>query len=177
MTTVEKRGLRRFKVALKVTVTDVERTVAVPCVVRDANLSGCQIISANIEDLPDTVLVEIPDFDQPIKGNIVWRDKTTAGVEFTWEAQREDERRGAKRMQVDLPVVVFDADLNEITHCTICDASQTGCRIRGAEIGDLPQNLHLSIPKLTAPIKGEIVWRSIYEAGIKLAWHSDAMAS
>lgn len=170
MSNSEKRMTRRFQVALKVMVSDLERTKQVRCMVRDASPTGCQLISVNIQEFPDFILVKVPALDQWIKGKIMWRKFNTAGVEFQWEAVGGDDRRGARRMSVNMPVDIYGRDLKPLTSCVMCDASRTGCRIRGADIGELPAEICISIPRLTAPVQAEIVWCTSYEAGIRFEW-------
>ena len=66
---------RRHKHAVRASASDRLQKNVVPCIIRDGSIFGCKIVSRNISDLPDEVLLKVPNLNQLIKGCIIWRDQ------------------------------------------------------------------------------------------------------
>ncbi len=167
------RKHNRYKVAFHTIVFDRLQQNAVRCMIRDGSISGCKIVSVKVFDLPDKVLLKIPNLDQLIRGRIVWRNKDSAGIEFEWEANRPDDRRNAPRQEAAMRAAIKDYDLNKLADCIILDASRTGCRISSKALATLPDDILIEIQGLTEPVLALIVWRNGNMAGLKFVWQSD----
>lgn len=173
MKNVGQRHKRRFKVAIHAIVSDRQQQNTIRCMIRDGSISGCKIISRQVSDLPDKVLINVPNLSQSIKGRIVWRNQDSAGIEFKWETKCSDERRNAPRQEVSILATILDHNLNKLSDCIILDASRTGCRISSEAVSTLPDDLHIEIPCLTEPVLALIVWRNGNMAGLEFFWEDD----
>lgn len=168
-----RRHNRRHKLAISAVVSDCHQQNAVRCMLQNGGISGCKIISKHVPDLPDKVLIKVPQLSQSIKGHIIWRNQNSAGVELKWETNYPDERRNAARQEVAIPATIMDHSLKKLVDCIICDASMIGCRISSEELSTLPDNFYIDIPGLTKPIMAAIVWRNGNMAGLEFLWESD----
>ena len=172
MRNIGQRHNRRYKVAIHAVVSDRQRQNNVRCMIRDGSISGCKIISSKVSDLPDKVLINVPNLNQLIKGRIVWRNQDSAGIEFKWETNHPDERRKAPRQEVSILATIMDHNYNKLSGCMILDASRTGCRISSEAVSTLPDDIHIEIPGLTEPVLSLIVWRNGNVAGLEFLWGS-----
>lgn len=93
MVSVDRRAEERKKACVQAFVSDLGDALDVKCVVRDVCTTGCKIISSRVHELPEFVQLVPEDFDQPIRGRIVWRRKNMAGLCF--EHACSDEVRAA----------------------------------------------------------------------------------
>lgn len=155
-------------------VSDPNRLCNIDCLVRDASLSGCKIVSSLVADLPDEVRVQILGLPTAIQGRIVWRDARMAGVRFVWDAPKDLDRRGDRRVTTQFPVAVSDRDRRRTVRGLIGDASASGCRIELDQLALLPDEIWLRVEGLTGEIRGRIVWRKGREAGVRLLWSADS---
>jgi hypothetical protein len=55
------------------------------CLVRDANRTGCRIVTSLVDDLPDEIWLTLDGVRKPIEGRIIWRKGKQAGVQFVWD--------------------------------------------------------------------------------------------
>ena len=172
----DQRAKHRFQVAIRAVVINERTGEEFSCAIRDGSISGCKIVSSQVADFSEQVLVKVPKLEHMVRGRIVWRDERAAGIEFNWEASQVDERRDAPRREVLIPVVISDAALNKLADGTIMDASRTGCRIFGDKVQELPDRISLEICGLTGPMIGQIVWRNDGMAGVKFLWESEVYA-
>ena len=78
------RAKKRKKISQPAEITDMEKSVAISCMIRDATQDGCQIICANIEDIPDEFLLTPSNHDFTVRGVVIWRDPHKAGVQVDW---------------------------------------------------------------------------------------------
>lgn len=173
MENADQRKIRRFKVVIRAVVSDRQQENEINCMILEGSISGCKILSRQVSDLPEEILIKISEMSQLIKGRIVWRNHDTAGIEFQWESNRTDERRNAPRQEVSMPAIIMHYDLNKLADCTILDASRTGCRISTDELSELPDDLHIEIPNLTEPVLALVVWRKDNMAGLEFLWESE----
>lgn len=167
------RENRRYKLAVRASASDRLQKNVIPCIIRDGSIAGCKIISRYISDLPDQILIRIPNLDQTIKGRIIWRDQGSAGIEFKWDANPPDERRQAPRQGVVIPTVIMDQNLNKLTDGIISDASRTGCRITSEDVSTLPDDIYIEVPSLTEPVKARIVKREDNMARLEFSMESN----
>jgi hypothetical protein len=172
----DQRAKHSFQVAIRAYVVKPATGEQFACVIRDGSISGCKVICSQIADLPDNIVVKVAKLKQTIKGRIVWRDTKSAGIEFNWEASNVDELRDAPRQEAFMPELISDHGLNHLADCVVMDASRSGCRILGEKVPELPEQISLTIDGLTAPIGGQIVWRTEEMAGIKFLWESEVYA-
>ena len=80
--TQEDRTERRKKTAIHAFASDVDEKYEVKCIIREVSPSGCRIVSNGLDDLPDIIHLLPEGFDQIIAGQIIWREKHMAGVQF-----------------------------------------------------------------------------------------------
>lgn len=78
------RSRRRKRITQPAEITDLEKSVTISCMIRDASHDGCQIIGANIDDLPDEFLLTPSNHDFTVKGVIIWREPHRAGAQVDW---------------------------------------------------------------------------------------------
>jgi hypothetical protein len=173
MENTDQRHIRRFTVVISAIVSDRQQQNEISCTILQGSISGCKILSKQVSDLPEEILIKIPDLDQLIKGRIIWRNQDLAGIEFEWESNNPDERRNAPRQEVVIPAILKDYDLNKLADCIICDASRTGCRISCETLSELPNDLHIEIPGLTGPVLALMVWRKDNMAGMEFLWETE----
>ncbi len=170
MGNASQRKHNRYKVAFHTIVLDRLQQNAVRCMIRDGSISGCRIVSGKVFDLPDKILLKIPNLDKLIRGRIVWRNQDSAGIEFVWETDRPDDRRNAPRQEAAIPATIKDYNLEKLADCLICDASRNGCRIASKELAALPDDILIEIRGLTEPILARIIWREGIMAGLEFIW-------
>lgn len=173
MDKADQRANDRIKVAIHAVVTDREQQNAVRSMVKDASICGCKIISKQVPDLPDEVLLKVPNLDQLIKGRIVWRNHTMAGIQFEWNAVDPDDRRKAPRQEVEIQAVISDRECNKLTDCVINDANSIGCRITNAALYTVPDDVHIEVEGLTEPVLAKVIWRNGIQAGLEFYWECD----
>lgn len=177
MENFENRIARRVKVAIWAVVSDLKRFISIDCLIRDASLTGCKIISSKVADLPDEICIKVQGLEQTIEGRIAWRSTRMAGVQFVWDAPEDLDRRINRRISIELPVAVSDRYHTRTVRGFICDASTSGCRIELDELELMPNDIWLRVEALTGEIKGRIVWRNGNKAGVRLLWSGDSYAS
>ncbi|MGI9383314.1 MAG: PilZ domain-containing protein [Methyloligellaceae bacterium] len=171
---LENRIARRVKVAIWAVVSDLRRFCSIDCLVRDASLTGCKIVSSKIADLPDEIYIEVMGLPQTIVGRIVWRSTRMAGVKFIWDAPEDLNRRTDRRVPIQFPVAISDTQHTRTFWGSICDASFSGCRIEIDQLGRVPDDIWLQVEGLTGEIRGRIVWRKGNQAGVRLLWSGDS---
>lgn len=79
---LDRRTAHRKKTLIHAFASDLGDKYDVKCVIRDLSVSGCQIVSSYLDDLPDTIKIVPEGFDRPVYGRIVWRERKVAGVSF-----------------------------------------------------------------------------------------------
>lgn len=171
--TINERTNDRFNVALPAIAIDSKRKYHIPCIIRDGSITGCRIISSDIDDLPDDIYLKVPDLEEIIKGHVVWRNDRAAGIQFNWAATPKNCKRGASRREVDLPASLLDLNFNYLADCTIRNASRTGCRITTRDAASLPHEFRIRISGLTEPVMVRVVWRKDDTAGLEFFWDSE----
>lgn len=173
MQTHDQRAKKRFPLAIRAMIVDPSGEEGIPCVIRDGSVSGCKIVCDCVDDLPDEIRLDVPNIDQIIEGQIVWRSDRAAGVAFNWKKTSGGERRGVPRQKVDVPALVLDRDFKPLAKCSICDTSRTGCRIVLADGDSVPDEIRIEIEGLTGPAMARVVWREGRFAGVEFIWDSD----
>ncbi|MFD1696331.1 PilZ domain-containing protein [Roseibium aestuarii] len=84
----EKRAEKRYAMTAAARVCDMARKSEIKCVITDASKSGCRIEGEGLESLPDEVLVFVQTFDQPVRGTVAWKTKSSAGLRLFWNGAR-----------------------------------------------------------------------------------------
>ncbi len=82
---VEKRREPRKSVSIPAWVSGHKSDDGVRCDIVDASKSGCRLSSTGLEVLPENIKLQIAGLDMPVKGEIVWRNSSFAGVKLTWQ--------------------------------------------------------------------------------------------
>lgn len=77
-----KRSEERKSACIHAFVSDLADICNVKCIIRDASLKGCRIVSSRIQELPDVIQITPEGLERPIRGVIVWRNGNMAGVCF-----------------------------------------------------------------------------------------------
>lgn len=77
------------------------------------------------------------------------------------------ERRSERRRSVFLRAKIYGVDGAQITECAIMDASASGCKIISDSIGDIPDQIVITIRGLGETFAGRLVWRNSDMAGIE----------
>ena len=83
MSDINRRSEDRKGVGISARVQSVEGVSITSCIIRDVSKNGCQIVTSQVNDLPDTICIKIPGQKSPMKGKIMWRTINRAGVKFT----------------------------------------------------------------------------------------------
>lgn len=164
------------KVSFRAVVSSARDPDGFVCIIRHGTVSGCQIVTNRIADLPEDIFLKVEALDDLISGRIVRRDADTAEVEFRWDLEHAltNERRGAPRRRASIPVMLYDAGGNQTAFGMICDTSRTGCRIQCGKLQELGDDIVLEIKGITGPMKGRVVWRDKNVAGVALTWSETA---
>ena len=160
------------KISFRAIVSSAHDPDGFACIIRHGTVSGCQIVTSRIADLPDDIFLKVEALHDVISGRIVRRDMDTAEVEFRWDRDNAltNERRGAARRKANIPVMLYDADGTQTAFGMICDTSRTGCRIQCGKLATLGDDIVLEIKGITGPMKGRIAWRDKTVAGVALTW-------
>lgn len=85
----EKRSEPRYPVTVAAKVSDLGRKAHLTCVITDASRSGCRIEGEGVGSLPDDLLVFVEGFDQPVRGQIAWKEDRSAGLRLNWNGARK----------------------------------------------------------------------------------------
>lgn len=80
----EDRSKRRTKISQPAEITDLEKSVTISCMIKDATQDGCQLICANMEDVPDEFLLTPSNQEFTVRGVIIWRESHRAGAQVDW---------------------------------------------------------------------------------------------
>lgn len=86
---VESRVEQRKKSAIHAFASDTDHKYEVKCIIRDISQSGCRIVTTNLDDLPKVIHLLPEGFDKPVLAQIVWREKSMAGVQFLSDMEGE----------------------------------------------------------------------------------------
>lgn len=54
----------------------------IPCLVRDMSASGASVDVANIQDVPDTIVLIVGQADMRLRCKVVWRRGSGLGLQF-----------------------------------------------------------------------------------------------
>jgi hypothetical protein len=98
----ERRQVPRQKSFLRGQVLFNNRRNAVDCLIRDISTRGARLIFSTSATTPDALEVFIPQKDQTLHAQVIWRSSSEIGVEFRQPQQAEtppDEGNLADRVQ------------------------------------------------------------------------------
>jgi len=131
---------------------------------------GCWIVSDKVGLLKQEVGLRLAGNDRLVRGTIVAYGDNQARVSFEIKRDGPAEQRREIRRPVWITAVVCGRTNTASMKCRIVDASQSGCRLEGNKLNRLPNEIEISIPGLSLPISGRIVWRQDNQAGVSLNW-------
>lgn len=90
----DQRRARRHDTSLRARVTGVNGGEGFEGMIVDASVSGARLWSADVDRLPDAIIIEVEGIAAPIPGRIVWRKQNEAGVALKFpEASSDPSRR------------------------------------------------------------------------------------
>ncbi len=138
--------------------------------VRDLSERGCLIVSDKVDLLRDEIGLRLSGVEKLIHGNIVARGENRAQISFRLGSEKPVEKRREPRRPVLITAVVCGRTSSVSMKCLIVDASKSGCRLEGDRLDRLPEEIEISIPSMSTPIVGQIVWRRDDKAGVRLSW-------
>lgn len=78
----ERRVERRRSVFLQADVSTLDGLQITNCSIRDTSRTGCKIISDDIDNIPDELVLSIRGLNETFVGRVIWRDTDMAGIEF-----------------------------------------------------------------------------------------------
>lgn len=78
----ERRGGPRSRVAKRASVAARGSIDSIDCLIRDANETGCRLVSSRLADFPDEISLTVEGVNKPVDARIVWRAGKEAGVAF-----------------------------------------------------------------------------------------------
>src|SRR3954465_5789330 len=87
--TVERRRMARQKSFLRGMIYFNNRRNAVDCLVRDISPYGARLIFSDAVTTPDVLELYIPQKEQTLRVQVIWRHGQEAGVAFAQAAQME----------------------------------------------------------------------------------------
>jgi hypothetical protein len=175
MEDLDLRANERRKVAIQVVISDREQQNTVRSVVQDASICGCRIFSKQVTNLPEDVLLRVPNLSQSIKGHIVWRSRETAGIAFDWTTLDPNDKRSTPRQDVEIKAVISDREHNKLADCIILDANSKSCRIGNVALYTVPDDIHVQVEGLSEPVLAKLVWRNGNTAGLEFYWECDIL--
>ena len=82
MTDKNKRARDRRQVQIPVRIYDLSREMVVKCAMQNASKDGCMLVTNELQNFPDEIVLEFVKFTGSREGRIVWRDQNSAGVLF-----------------------------------------------------------------------------------------------
>ncbi len=83
----DKRASRRRQVFLQADVCTLDGMQIGHCSIRDTSRTGCKIMSDNIAQIPDELVLSIRGLDETFVGRVMWREADMAGIEFLNDVQ------------------------------------------------------------------------------------------
>lgn len=98
--TSEKRKEKRRPVSIAAQVSSSGAARSFSCKIVDASLSGCRLQCDDLDLLSDAIILKIPGMDLPVRGAIVWRVDSFAGVKMMWQFSRKSELQNAETIKV-----------------------------------------------------------------------------
>ena len=82
MTDKDKRARDRRQVQIPVRIYDLSREMVVKCAMEDASKNGCKLVTDELQNFPDEIILEFVKFKGSREGRIMWRDQNLVGVWF-----------------------------------------------------------------------------------------------
>ncbi|MTH95244.1 PilZ domain-containing protein [Roseibium sp. RKSG952] len=79
-----KRMERRNDVSMPVSITDGSGQIEISGTIVDAGENGCRIVAEGLGSLPEHVLLNLPRFKGPLRGQFAWRTQTSGGLKLDW---------------------------------------------------------------------------------------------
>lgn len=177
------RAEPRKRVSIPAIISDRGRSQQVDAQICDASSSGCRITSCDIEALPQDVLIKIDSLGKPIKGTIVWRTDSEAGVKFFFDAQKPSDPAlsaggemvggSADMSDAGFPGFVYDRKGLISIRCLIKNPNGAGCLLVTDIASHLPDEIAIKFAEMKDPLAANIVWRSGPLAGVTFDFSPD----
>ncbi len=82
MTDKYKRARDRRQVQIPVRIYDLSGKMVVECTMQDGSKNGCKLVTDELQNFPDKIIVEFVKFKGSREGKIMWRDPNSVGVWF-----------------------------------------------------------------------------------------------
>ena len=82
MTDKDKRARDRRQVQIPVRIYDLSREMVVKCTMQDGSKNGCKLVTDELQNFPDEIILEFVKFKGSREGRIMWRDQNSVGVWF-----------------------------------------------------------------------------------------------
>ncbi|MTI42211.1 PilZ domain-containing protein [Roseibium hamelinense] len=161
---------------LSVLVVDLGDLTCIEASASDFCAEGCKVTSNKIAKINDLIGLRVTGLEKMIKGRVVTSSEDWAEIKFEFKNTEVRERRRERRRQVRIPVTVSNRARSISLECLIVDASPSGCRLKGADLHYLPDEVSLKIVGLDLPVKGQIVWRKSHFAGVRMLWQFSSSA-
>lgn len=83
------RKEKRVEVTIPATISNLDGQKQAMCTIREASKSGCRIETDALRQLSNDVLIRIKAMRMSLRGTIVWRDVSTAGVSLRWKTAKK----------------------------------------------------------------------------------------
>lgn len=153
-----------------VQVVDLSSLRCIDATATNFTKSGCRILDDNLQTMSDAIGLRVPGLDHMVRAHVVNSSSDSAELAFLLKGEPTGEKRKERRRSVQIPARASAPDQINFLDCKIVDASQSGCRLQGENIGRLPDDILLLIKGLDLPVKAFIVWRRGDQAGVRLLW-------
>jgi hypothetical protein len=83
------RKEKRVEVTIPATISNLDGQNQTMCTIREASKSGCRIETDALRQLSNDVLIRIKAMRMSLRGKIIWRDNSTAGVSLMWKMAKK----------------------------------------------------------------------------------------
>ncbi len=164
------RAHPRKKVQIPAVVSDRNFSKPFNCMICDASRSGCRIKSDRLDVIPDEIYVQAEGMRRPIKGKIVWRKISMAGVQFIWDKPAMAGDSPESQLRRTLSAIVSDRYGGRSIGCSVENLNVSGCMAVADDIDALPEEISIKLERINAPFNARIVWRGDGIAGVEFAW-------
>ncbi|NVK34850.1 MAG: PilZ domain-containing protein [Rhodobacteraceae bacterium] len=154
-----------------VLIIDLSTLYCCEATILDFGEDFCRVRSSEVMRFNDSVALRQRDSEKLIRGWVKSVMKDTLEISFKFDATPAQEKRKEARRPVHIPAKISSSGGNRLVSCVISNAGRSGCRVEADGLTQLTDSINLHIPAFDMPISGQIVWRSVGSAGIKLDWN------
>lgn len=131
---------------------------------------GCKLVGPGLSVLRTAIAIKIDDADEFQRGKITGRKADYVTIVFQQDVKVSREKRSEPRYPVTVAAKVYDLARTMEISCVITDASKSGCRIEGARLDTLPDEILVFVDNFDTPVRGQIAWKKEDSAGLRLNW-------